>query len=611
MTSQVKNNSMLFGFVALVTILSCNALRIKRSGVAGYDDPYGLTNALGLMERTQRENLGGFLNRRVPNDEDSYFNPNAGIEYELSPMSYLSALGYGDEEDVPEYAYRNQLAPYPFGEVPIVLDDDDSMGFGPKKRTAYNPRRVVPTLDELKTIFGEADVPIKRLAPIKRRQPDQTMETPEDDGSDKFDKNERSKQWRNLINAAQKLNGLNAEADKNDDDDIADNGNGEIAKENSLQDELTDAFSDADVGDDSEAEEEANGQGIETDQPLSKSKRASSGVGDTSDYILSLLKEISDLKETVSVLEMKQLLEDRENDFLANALKYSTLDQMNQDGEYVDKEYSDIAKATKIEELLQEFSEAVEDTEDGDNDENDGDIYAEEDDGINPGGISQDDTIKRSDNGKSIIEETNGEWLEEPVETAVSDDEVRDADAFNDNVFESADDINDNTGSDIIDDVILNDVDDQDQMEPADDESTLLLSKLINNLSPDTVQEILSELQEKQTNANNDMCPAVMELSHNCAFADEHNIPMDDEARNLCIRHQLCYTCGEALGISASRCDGGYKGTAIAECEGDLSCVKSAAYFLRLMTSQYHIYNSYSPDVCLNSCVKDFIYGVA
>ena len=38
-------------------------------------------------------------------------------------------------------------------------------------------------------------------------------------------------------------------------------------------------------------------------------------------------------------------------------------------------------------------------------------------------------------------------------------------------------------------------------------------------------------------------CPAVRELSDNCALMDEFKLTVDDEARNLCNRHQLCYSC--------------------------------------------------------------------
>lgn len=67
---------------------------------------------------------------------------------------------------------------------------------------------------------------------------------------------------------------------------------------------------------------------------------------------------------------------------------------------------------------------------------------------------------------------------------------------------------------------------------------------------------------------------------------------------------------GSALGLSAKRCDEGYKGTVIAECESDVKCVRAAAFFLQLMSSRYHRYEEYSPQQCSNPCVADFIYGV-
>ena len=43
--------------------------------------------------------------------------------------------------------------------------------------------------------------------------------------------------------------------------------------------------------------------------------------------------------------------------------------------------------------------------------------------------------------------------------------------------------------------------------------------------------------------SDSDVCPAVMDLSTNCAFTDRHGILLDEEARNLCNRHEMCYKC--------------------------------------------------------------------
>ena len=39
------------------------------------------------------------------------------------------------------------------------------------------------------------------------------------------------------------------------------------------------------------------------------------------------------------------------------------------------------------------------------------------------------------------------------------------------------------------------------------------------------------------------VCPAVMELSSDCSFTERAGILIDDDARNLCNRHEMCYRC--------------------------------------------------------------------
>lgn len=57
-------------------------------------------------------------------------------------------------------------------------------------------------------------------------------------------------------------------------------------------------------------------------------------------------------------------------------------------------------------------------------------------------------------------------------------------------------------------------------------------------------------------------------------------------------------------------CDEGYKGDVIEECDGNSECLKDAAIFLRLM-NRAHVYEPVSPPECKNTCVQDFILGVA
>ena len=74
-----------------------------------------------------------------------------------------------------------------------------------------------------------------------------------------------------------------------------------------------------------------------------KSKRASSSDLAT---IRALLRQIAKLKEELNSLQIEKTLDDKDNDYLANALKYATLDQLVGGEEFMTKEYDDIKKAT-------------------------------------------------------------------------------------------------------------------------------------------------------------------------------------------------------------------------------------------------------------------------
>ena len=43
------------------------------------------------------------------------------------------------------------------------------------------------------------------------------------------------------------------------------------------------------------------------------------------------------------------------------------------------------------------------------------------------------------------------------------------------------------------------------------------------------------------------VCPSVEEYTDNCAYVRELGMSLDDEAMDLCNRHQLCYTCVSAI----------------------------------------------------------------
>lgn len=108
------------------------------------------------------------------------------------------------------------------------------------------------------------------------------------------------------------------------------------------------------------------------------------------------------------------------------------------------------------------------------------------------------------------------------------------------------------------------------------------------------------------------VCPAVDSLTDNCAQALESGLLLDEEARELCDRHQVCYTCGAALGMSPKTCDKGFLREAYLRCATQFgpqeTCAEQADLLLEVMF-QTHDYQplEQTPYECLHSCTMDYI----
>lgn len=373
--TNVKMWSLIHLLISVLTISSLSeCIRIRRSGIAGYDDPYGLTNVFSGMDRPRRQDYRTLLRKRMFEDDDSYFNPYAGSSLDIDPSEFSRASRYNDQLQgyLPDYAYQpvetsfDVLERYP---LPLPYEGLTDRGYGPQKRTAYKPHRVVPSLDELKSIFGEADVPMKRLA-VKRQEPAygseegiDADEAASENTENRKNKEDLVKEWGKLINAAEELTKTNVKSETVDEITEQETDTEDINKdlEGVLSDSKGDDYVNNELDDlqnnESKKESESPVQNtMEERQPQSKSKRASS-EGESSDYILGLLKEISDLKRRLYAEELLKDLQSRENDYLANALKFATMDQIQEGDQFVMNEYDDIAKATETEELIQQIAD--------------------------------------------------------------------------------------------------------------------------------------------------------------------------------------------------------------------------------------------------------------
>lgn len=354
--------------IYILTISSIgNSSRIRRAGVAGYD-PYGLTNAFSDMDKPKRMEHRTFLRKRFQDDDDSFFNPGTGLD--IDPIEYMRASPYTGY--LSNYRYESPIQSYDtLAQYPLPYSDYVQRDYGPHKRMALNPHRVVPTVEELRKIFGEADVPMKRVAPVKRQEPEKRdMESIEieENANESFEpeKEQTEFDWGKLINAAEQLTKEKINTNTVFENPEQEDNNGDV------DDDLEDAFNDSDIDDANDQLDENDNEDelpydasesemptediLEVDRAQNKAKRASS-MGDSSDYVLGLLKEISDLKQRISTEEMLRMLQGRENDFLANALKYATMDQLHESDTFVANEYKDISKATEAEELIEQLTE--------------------------------------------------------------------------------------------------------------------------------------------------------------------------------------------------------------------------------------------------------------
>ena len=366
------------------------AYRVRQnSGLAGYEDPYSLSNALGAIELQRRQlaelsdHLRGYPGGLELNNPDIelYDIPNSQYYAERYPSSYYDRK-------------RNINAP--------------------QKRTAYHPHRVVPSVDELRRLFSNANTPVKRVAPPKR--------TPEKDPNDarmsdkrsikdniidmEENKEQLTDKLREMIDAAEKADNENENVVSKTETIINENGVPEEIKETKisesvplkdgsgkLTEKVVEVFENAMENNDRKGEDNTNEEiaesvsnsdtiiketaigsevsdfkGPELEQLINeylsnsrtKSKRASRSDLTT---VRALLRQIAELKEELNSLQIEKTLEDKENDYLANALKYATLDQLVGGEEFMTKEYDDIKKATQTEELLQMLLEGPDEDE--------------------------------------------------------------------------------------------------------------------------------------------------------------------------------------------------------------------------------------------------------
>lgn len=279
-----------------------------------------------------------------------------------------------------------------------------------------------------------------------------------------------------------------------------------------------------------------------------------------SQSVLDLTKTVAALRDEVARLKIAEALEDKENDLLASALKQATLGQLQGTEGNLKKEFLDIQNAIRVEEQLQTIKTPEEEESEESSDE---DSVEEEVPVANKRQTISEDLTQ---NGNANI----GQWYENPVDDEESNEQQTEED--NENAME----------------------------------------ELVSSLGPSERQQLAEGFlgngaYDEPSNENN--CPGVNYLTSQCSVAKMAGLRIDDEAKSLCNRHEICYTCGGSLSFSQSTCDDGFRGDVIEMCGKDTECIENGAKFLWFLKSE-HTYNYGYLDKCDSGCVSDFIKGL-
>ncbi|CAD5112934.1 DgyrCDS2141 [Dimorphilus gyrociliatus] len=289
-----------------------------------------------------------------------------------------------------------------------------------------------------------------------------------------------------------------------------------------------------------------------------------------------------DDKQQVELLSDLLKLEEQENNDLANALSLATMNQVSGDAnEHLEAEINYLKKAIADENRISEIKERL--------------------------GLS----IKDEDEeGEEEEEEEEEPPLNIPVKKDIADELISE----NNDIYQEED--NDEADDETEREMESNEEERQSQVD--DIVRKQLLEYLYENERASSDSEVYlnpfyRELMEKyglQNTNKRDECPAIAEYSSQCRFAFESSIELDGEALEMCNKHEMCYICGSALGLSASHCDVSYLREASKACKREdyNNCGREAADLFFLMRQRQR-YKSNSPDMCYSQCIIDYLIG--
>lgn len=646
-------------FLFLIGILSVNGFSLRRRSV---QNPYDLSRALDVLERERRRIENQEYLRELLENQDSLY------PYE-DDQGYVA---YKEPYESPgRYTIADILDAYPG----LSLSGLQKPLRSAKRSRSVHTHTSEPTFKELENIFSpsnsaskkrDTSLSIHNLPNLKEKESkikitetkSAKIEDTDTDENKSSEKEAADNENKKQISESE-MEKLLSEAEKVDKDEVVKEVENEkvISKDSEpVKEELKTVFSE-EKDDNSEQNNQDSDKTIDnnnkaTDDEKQDNARDEPGEGgekidserfwklnefvnlasgnkkkrgakrdfgeneETQKSMIELVSEVEALRDEVSRLKLVEFLEDKENDFLASALKDATLAQLQGTNQYLKGEYGDIERAIEVEELLQTVK-SDENDDSANEDENQTDKIQElievpdveskqevmEDDDSNEGPDTlypslEDEKAEKRDDNKAVqipsLEDDMGRWYDRPIRghSLTRDEAERVLENLIDNYGQETD-IGENVEEPIIAEV------------PDESES----ESILEDLNPSQQKVLQYELSTNEDGESEEYCPEVQDLSDNCVIADAVGLPIDQEARRLCNRHQTCYKCGSTLGFSMAECDNGFRGDIIELCGSNSKCVLNGAEFLSFIKG-YHKFNFDYSRQCDASCIKDFIVGL-
>ncbi|KAL8595674.1 hypothetical protein ACOMHN_025710 [Nucella lapillus] len=303
---------------------------------------------------------------------------------------------------------------------------------------------------------------------------------------------------------------------------------------------------------------------------------------DSSELIAAYIQKINELQSELDQTKLEAYLEDVENDILTDALNQATLAQVR--GRINPDELTSLQDAIRVEEALQRLK----------SNRPDGSGIADEllED------LADDTDVDGSQKkrGEPWRKRNDVPQAEVPVFLTGDGDDVTEGD-----------DVDDDSSEDETTSVALGKWFDANQpkvnlddlLEAAAEDLGYMGGKPDSNLIERPGNTKVASLFSDKAG----QCPAVQEFSTDCEFAGDS---IDFEARALCNVHEMCYVCGESLGVGQSQCDFIYRAASTMLCRQDEECVLEAEIFLNTMKLK-HRFVPYSQPICRSQCAAEFL----